>query len=77
MNGPTDQPTIDRMTSLPRPAQSKRDRPAKFAHDLWDTVNLASRLEANGEPGRILVSRTTAGHLESHYRLGPERLIDL
>ncbi len=50
----------------------------KFAYDLWgDTVNLASRLEANGEPGRILVSRTTASHLESHYRLGPERLIDL
>ena len=50
----------------------------KFAYDLWgDTVNLASRLEANGEPGRILVSTTTAEHLEVAYRLGPERMIDL
>jgi class 3 adenylate cyclase len=29
----------------------------KFAYDLWgDTVNLASRLQALGQPGDILVS---------------------
>ena len=50
----------------------------KFAYDLWgDTVNLASRLESNGEPGRILVSQTTADHLEGRYVLGPAHLIDL
>jgi class 3 adenylate cyclase len=32
----------------------------KFAYDLWgDTVNVASRLESHGEPGRILVSGST------------------
>ena len=31
----------------------------KFAYDLWgETVNLASRLESSGEPGRIHVSDT-------------------
>ena len=30
----------------------------KFAYDIWgDTVNVAARLEASGEPGRINVSR--------------------
>ena len=32
----------------------------KFAFDLWgDTVNIASRLEAYGEPGKINISKTT------------------
>jgi adenylate cyclase len=35
-----------------------RDR---FAYDLWgDTVNLASRMESQGEPGRIQLSAATA-----------------
>jgi adenylate cyclase len=50
----------------------------KFAYDLsGDTVNLASRLEANGERGRILISAATAEHLAGAYRLGPERMVDL
>jgi class 3 adenylate cyclase len=40
----------------------------KFAYDLWgDTVNLASRLQQIGEPGRVLVSESTADQLEGHY----------
>lgn len=36
----------------------------KFAYDLWgDTVNLASRLESYGLPGRIQVEQSTAARL--------------
>lgn len=32
----------------------------KFAYDIWgDTVNTASRVEANSEPGRVNISETT------------------
>ncbi len=32
----------------------------KFAYDIWgDTVNIAARMEANGEEGRVNVSNTT------------------
>src|SRR5204863_8617685 len=44
----------------------------KFAYDLWgDTVNLASRLESHGQPGRILVSEGMAARLEGRYEFGP------
>ena len=35
-------------------------RRTKFSYDLWgDTVNIASRLESHGEPGRIQISAAT------------------
>ncbi|HEV3475298.1 MAG TPA: adenylate/guanylate cyclase domain-containing protein [Actinomycetota bacterium] len=50
----------------------------KFAYDIWgDTVNLASRLEANGEPGRVLVSWKTAERLEGRYEFGEPEVIDI
>jgi class 3 adenylate cyclase len=50
----------------------------KFAYDLWgDTVNLASRLEANGEPGRVLVAESTAGLLDHGYALSDPRVIEV
>ena len=50
----------------------------KFAYDLWgDTVNLASRLESHGEPGRILVAEATAARLAERYAFGPPQLIEL
>jgi class 3 adenylate cyclase len=50
----------------------------KFAYDLWgDTVNLASRLEENGEPGRILVSEAVAEQLADRYEFGPPRVVEL
>jgi class 3 adenylate cyclase len=50
----------------------------KFAYDLWgDTVNLASRLETHGEPGRILVSTPVYERLLDRYDFSAETIIDL
>ena len=50
----------------------------KFAYDLWgDTVNLASRLESHGQPGRILASESLVSHLEEAYEFGPPMVVDL
>lgn len=39
----------------------------KFAYDIWgDTVNIASRMESQGEPGKVNVSGETYGLI--HYR---------
>jgi class 3 adenylate cyclase len=42
----------------------------KFSYDLWgDTVNLANRMESQGELGRIQVSETTWALLRDDYEL--------
>jgi adenylate cyclase len=52
-----------------------RDR---YAYDLWgDTVNLASRLEASSEPGRILVSIETYERLKEQYRFSDSHVVFL
>ena len=41
----------------------------KFIYDLWgDTVNVASRMESWGEPGRIQVAESTYEVLRDRYR---------
>ncbi len=45
----------------------------KFVYDVWgDTVNIASRMESSGAPGRINISRNTyllvKNHFECEYR---------
>jgi class 3 adenylate cyclase len=50
----------------------------KFLYDLWgDTVNVASRLESHGEPGRIQLSEETAALLGDRFRLEPRGIVEL
>jgi len=42
----------------------------RFAYDLWgDTVNLASRMESHGEPGRIHLTAATAALLDDSFEV--------
>jgi len=50
----------------------------KFIYDVWgDTVNVASRLEAQGVPDRIQVSEETQRALAHLYRFEPQGAIPL
>ncbi len=50
----------------------------RFVYDVWgDTVNLASRLEANSLPNRIQISGATAGMLANGFDLEPRGGIEV
>jgi adenylate cyclase len=50
----------------------------KFIYDLWgDAVNVASRMESLGEPGRIQVTASTYQHLKDRYHLEPRGTIQV
>jgi adenylate cyclase len=37
----------------------------KYAYDIWgDTVNIASRMESSGEPGKVNISSSTYNHIK-------------
>lgn len=51
---------------------------SRFSYDLWgDTVNLASRLEADASPGTILVSKSVADAAGESYCLIPLGKVEL
>ncbi len=49
----------------------------KFTFDIWgDAVNTAALMEANGVPGRINVSETVVGHINTLFELEPRGAVD-
>jgi adenylate cyclase len=75
---PSGDPVVLRVGVATGPAVAGVIGHRKFAYDLWgDTVNLASRLEENGEPGRALVSEAMADWLGDRFELGPPLLLEL
>ena len=50
----------------------------KFSYDVWgDPVNLASRLEGQAAPGRVLVCPTSHAHLINTFEFEPRGPIDI
>lgn len=50
----------------------------KFIYDIWgDTVNMASRMESLGVPGRVQVSHAVRERLEGLFRFESRGLIDV
>jgi len=51
---------------------------SKFVYDLWgDAVNVASRLEASSEPGRIQVSASIVAAAGAEFQFEPRGMVDL
>ena len=50
----------------------------KFSYDLWgDTVNIASRMESHGQPGKVQISQITMKLLGSKFEYEPLGEIDI
>ena len=50
----------------------------KFIYDIWgDTVNLASRMEATGVPGRVQVSAAVEERLRARFRFASRGLVEI
>ncbi|HET7535155.1 MAG TPA: adenylate/guanylate cyclase domain-containing protein [Candidatus Didemnitutus sp.] len=50
----------------------------KFAYDLWgETVNIAARMESQGQPGKIQVSANTKRVLEHKFHFEPVGVLEI
>jgi adenylate cyclase len=50
----------------------------RLTYDVWgDTVNLASRLEGQSTPGRVLVANATKARLDGLFQLEPRGALDI
>ena len=50
----------------------------KFIYDVWgDTVNVASRMESHGIPGRIQVTHAVRERLDGTFQFEPRGLVDV
>jgi class 3 adenylate cyclase len=50
----------------------------KFIYDVWgDTVNVASRMESTGEPGRIQVTGAVQSRLRDRFHLVERGVVDI
>jgi len=50
----------------------------KFIYDIWgDTVNLASRMESTGVPGRVQVSAAVEERLRGRFRFASRGLVEI
>lgn len=50
----------------------------KFIYDIWgDTVNLASRMESHGVPGRVQVTHAVKERLEGAFRFEARGLVEI
>ena len=75
---PSGDPILVRVGLASGPAVAGVIGQRKFAYDLWgDTVNLASRLQSQGQPGRILASESVVAHLKGRYEFGPRLMVEL
>lgn len=49
----------------------------KFTYDIWgETVNVASRMESSGMPGKIQISEQTQAELDSRFDLVERGMVD-
>lgn len=50
----------------------------KFTYDIWgDAVNIAARMESNGEAGRVAISENTYHHVKDHFACEPRGQIEI